>query len=158
MKKYFYIIILSIIFQECKSQNKNKIHFIYHTADYNNFGIVQEERIYNSLTGIYEYKKYSDSEVAKDIKIFLKLNSKDLEDINKLYFSSKSEMSDCYFEDNIVVHKSTITFDSQKDNFNLIECSKNENSIFIEIERKIEQYITSSNIYKTTFYWEYYKK
>jgi hypothetical protein len=146
---------LSCIFQGCKSQNKNKINFIYHTADYN-FGIIQEERIYNSLTGVYEYKKYSDSKIEKNVKIFLKY--KDLENINKLYSSSKSEMSDCYYENNILTHKSTITFDSQNDNFNLLECNKNENPVFIEIEKKIEQYITSSTIYKTAFYWEFYKK
>ncbi|MGG7551181.1 hypothetical protein ACQ7CX_11215 [Chryseobacterium arthrosphaerae] len=157
MKNYIYIIMLSCIFQGCKSQNKNKNNFIYHTADYN-FGIIQEERIYNSLTGLYEYKKYSDSKIEKNIKIFLKFNSKDLEAIYKLYSSSKSKMSDCYYENNMLTHKSTITFGSRKDNFNLIECNKDGNPVFIEIENKIEKNVTSSSIYKTNFYWEYYKK
>lgn len=58
----------------------------------------------------------------------------------------------------MLIHKSTITFNAQKDNFNLIECNKNENSVFVKIENKIEKHITSSQIYKTTFYWEFYKK
>jgi len=158
MKNYIYAIIFFIVFQGCKSQNVKSNSFIYHTTDYN-LGFVQEERLYNSSTGIYEYKELADDKVVKNIKIFLKLDAKDLEDINQLYSLSKSEMSNCYLKDNVLIHKSTITFDSQKDNFNLLECNKNlNNSKYLEIEDKLVSIITSSDIYKTTFYWEFYKK
>lgn len=142
------------LFQGCKSQNIKTNHFIYHYADYH-LGKIFEERVYNSLTGVYEYKEYNDNnKVVRNIKIFLKLDANELEGINKLYSSSKSELSDCYYEDVVLTHKSAITFNSQKDNFDLIKCNKNENPVFV----KIEKFITSSKIYKTTFYWENYKK
>ncbi len=90
--------------------------------------------------------------------MFLKYDTKDLTAINKLYTSSKSKMIDCYYENGMIAHKSTITFNSQKDDFNLINCNEDQNLIFAEIENKIESYITSSDVYKKTFYWEYYKK
>ncbi|WP_449389403.1 hypothetical protein [Chryseobacterium lineare] len=96
MKNYLYTIMLFSIFQGCKSQNIKTNHLIYHYADYQ-LGKIFEECIYNSLTGVYEYKEYNDkNEVVRNIRIFLKLTPKDLEDINKLYSSSKSELSDCY--------------------------------------------------------------
>jgi hypothetical protein len=157
-----YIIILFFFFQACKAQNKEKINFIYHTADYNNLGVIQEERIYNSSISMYEYKNYSDNNLSntiiKSTKLYIKFTPEDLHTIQKLYASVKSEMSNCYFENNVIIHKSTITYDSQKDNFSLIKCSKKENSIFTEIEKKIEGSITSSTIYKKTFYGEFYKK
>lgn len=153
---HLYIIVLFCIFQACKSQN-NQTHFIYHTAEYD-LGVIREERLYHSLTGIYEYNKYSNNKIEKSIKMFLKYDSKDLTAINKLYTSSKSKMIDCYYENGMIAHKSTITFNSQKDDFNLINCNEDQNLIFAEIENKIESYITSSDVYKKTFYWEYYKK
>ncbi len=158
MKNYLYMLVLFCIFQGCKSQNIKSSHFIYHYADYY-LGNIYEERVYNSLTGLYEYKEYNDrKEVVRNIRIFLKLSAKDLEDINKLYSFSTSEVSDCYYENMKLTHKSTIIFNSQKDNFDVINCNKNENPTFVKIEDKIEEYITSSNIYKKTFYWENYKK
>lgn len=158
MTNYLYIIMLFCIFQGCKSQNIKSNHFIYHYADYH-LGNVYEERVYNSLTGVYEYKEYNDkNEIVRNIRIFLKLYANELEDINKLYSSSKSELSDCYYEDMVLTHKSVITFNSQKDNFDLIKCNKNENPVFVKIENKTEKFITSSKIYKTTFYWENYRK
>lgn len=149
---------LLFIFQGCKSQSIKNNYFIYHYADYH-LGKIFEERVYNSLTGVYEYKEYNDkNEVVRNIKIFLKLDANELEDINKLYSSSKSELSDCYYKDMALTHKSAITFNSQKDNFDLIKCNKNENPVFVKIENKIEKFITSSKIYKTTFYWENYKE
>jgi hypothetical protein len=151
------------VFYGCKSQNtnnnnnNNNNNFIYHTADYN-LGALQEELLYNSFTGIYEYRKISDNKIVKNIKIFLKFDSKNLEDINKLHTSSKSEMSNCYFENNVIVYKSTITFNSSKDKFSSLDCKGEANPIFDKTKNKIEGYITSSSIYKTTFYWEFYKK
>ncbi len=69
--------------------------------------------------------------MVRNITIFLKLSAKELEDINKLYSFSKSELSDCYYENMKLTHKSTITFNSQKDNFDLMKCNKNENHAFI---------------------------
>lgn len=157
MKNYIYTIIFFSAFQGCKSQNIKSNSFIYHTADYN-LGTIQEERLYDSSTGIYEYRKISDNKIIKNIKFFLKFNPKDHEDIDKLYSSSKSEMIDCYFENNIIVNKSTITFNSPEDKFSSLDCKDETNPIFYKIENKIEGYITSSNIYKITFYWEFYKK
>lgn len=158
MKNYIYIIIFFCVFYGCKSQNtKKNNNFIYHTADYN-LGALQEERLYNSSTGIYEYRKISDNKIVKNILIFLKFDSKNLEDINKLHASSKSEMSNCYFENNFIVHKSTITFNSSKDKFSSFDCKDEANPIFDKTKNKIEGYITSSSIYKSTFYWEFYGK
>lgn len=157
MKNYIYIIIFFNIFQACTAQNKVNKYFIYHTADYDS-GTIYDERIYNSSTGIYEYKKYANASLIQNIKLYIKFSQEDLESIYKLYVSSKSEMSDCYFENNIIVHKSTLTFNSEKDNFSEIECNNNGNSIFTKIENKIESHITSSETYKTNFYWEFYKK
>ncbi|MEI3788278.1 MULTISPECIES: hypothetical protein [unclassified Chryseobacterium] len=126
------------------SSEQSKKDFIYHTADYD-LGVIQEERVYNSSTGIYEYKKYSKNDLDKSIKLYIKLTQEDLDTIYKLYISSKSKMSDCYFENNLLIHKSTLTFSSEKDGFNEIECIKNDdNSIFTKIENKIESHITSS--------------
>ncbi|AZB01109.1 hypothetical protein EG359_16450 [Chryseobacterium joostei] len=161
MKKYNFILILLFFFQSCKAQKKEASNFIYHTADYYESGIIREESIYNSSLGIYEYKQYSDDSlngIVKNIKIYIRFTQQDLNDINQLHKSLKSEMSDCYFQNNIIVHKSTITFDSLKDNFDSINCANNENSDFIKIENKIEASINSSSIYKTTFYWKFYKK
>ncbi|MGN7756408.1 hypothetical protein ACTJIV_02950 [Chryseobacterium sp. 22532] len=157
MKNYIYIIIFFNIFQACTAQNKVNKYFIYHTADYDS-GIAQEERLYNSSTGIYEYKKYSKNNLEKNIKLYIRFTREDLETIYELYASSKSKMSDCYFENYVIVHKSTLTFNSEKDNFNKIECDNNGNSIFTKIENKIESHITSSETYKTNFYREFYKK
>lgn len=150
------MMMLVCVFQGCKSQN-NKINFIYHTADYD-LGAIYEERIYNSLTGIYEYKSYDGNKVKKNIKVFLKYNPEALTAIHKMYTSSKSEMSDCYFNQGILAHKSTLTFNSSKDNFNLVQCRGNENPTFLKIENEIERYITSSDVYRKTFYWEFYRK
>ncbi|MGG5208946.1 hypothetical protein ACQWU4_08355 [Chryseobacterium sp. MIQD13] len=158
MKNYIYLIILFNAFQACTAQNKANTEFIYHTADYD-LGTIYDERIYNSSTGIYEYKKYANDSLIQNIKLYIKFSQEDLESIYKLYLSSKSEMSDCYFENNIIVHKSALIFNSKKDNFNEIKCIKNgDNSIFTKIENKIEKNITSSSIYKTTFSSEFYKK
>jgi len=157
MKNYIYLIILFIVFQACTVQNKANTEFIYHTADYD-LGTIYDERIYNSSTGIYEYKKYSKNNLEKNIKLYIRFTQEDLKTIYELYPSSKSGMSDCYFKNYVIVHKSTLTFNSEKDNFNEIECNNNGNSIFTKIENKIESHITSSETYKTNFYWEFYKK
>jgi hypothetical protein len=158
MKNYIYTTIFLSLFQACTAQSKANTDFIYHTTDYD-LGIIDEERIYDSSNGTYEYKKYYNSNLVNNIKLYIRFSHEDLEAIYKLYASSKAEMSDCYLENNILVHKSTLTFNSKKDKFKEIECIKNvDNSIFTEIENKIEGHITSSETYKTNFYWEFYKK
>lgn len=158
MKNYIYTVIFFIAFQGCRSQSIRSSNFLYHTADYD-LGHIYEERIYDSSTGIYEYKKYANHDLIKNIKFYIRFSQEDLEAIYKLYVSSDLPMVDCYFENSIIVHRSTLTFNSKKDNFKEMECIKNgENPVFTKIENKIEAYITSSEIYKTNLFWEFYKK
>ncbi len=157
MKKLAYVIVLFSSLQSCYSQNINNTHFIYHSTDFDST-VIYKEVLYNSYTGIYEYRELINNKIDKDISIFIKLEPKILDEINHLYLLSKSDLSDCYYENNTITHKSTITFDSQKDNFSLIKCNNHENQFFIEMENKIENYITSSSVYQSAFYWKSYKK
>lgn len=163
MKNYIFIVFLCF-FQYYISQKKQDINFIYHTIDYN-FGKITEERIYDSSTGLYEYKTYSDYSLSTDkpikpIKLYIKFDDEKLNEIQRLYLSSKSQqLSNCYFHDNKLVNRSIIIFNSSIDKINTQYCGKVENTDkYFEIEDKIISVITSSTIYRMTFYWEFYKK
>ena len=149
--------ILTILFQGCKAKSLAD-GFIYHTADYQE-GILYQERTYNSYSGEYHYREFSNGKELRNIKIIIKLNNQQIDSLYQFHLIQNPVMSNCYYEDGYLSHKSTVTFNNQKDNFTMIDCEPLQNSSkFIRFQNMFETFISTSKIYKQNFYWEYYIK
>lgn len=89
----------------------------------------------------------------------LKLSSEQMESLYKFYSSTNSRLTDCYYVDNQLVHKSTVAFNTEKDNFTQSNCTiLQRNPKLTEFEITFERFITTTKSYKQLFYWEFYIK
>ncbi|KMQ66235.1 hypothetical protein ACM46_01390 [Chryseobacterium angstadtii] len=149
---------LAFFFLQCRSQKINDVNFKYGKLFYQDSTII-ESHLYNSVTGLYEYKKKNfgfgeDESVTATIK----LTEKELNDIYNLYVSLKPKhLTECIFNDNKLFYKSYVIFNSEKNKLSP-ECTTGKQEENNKIKIKILKLIKSSPAYKTAFYWEFIRK
>ncbi|AZA47440.1 hypothetical protein EG346_04245 [Chryseobacterium carnipullorum] len=171
MKSLIIAFFVIFSFSGCKSQKRNNsnfnndnINFKYSRLYYKD-SVVVESDMYNSYTGLYQYKEYNFGfGEDKNISTTIKLSEKELQNIYQLYLLLNPKyLSECTYMDGKLLYKSTIAFNvnaAKDETLKSSECSndKKENEKYSKIETLVYDLIIKSPEYRKAFYWEFIKK